>query len=320
MRPKFFKPIYRLGRAAWDSVMRDNVTTSASSFAYYMILAIPPLMILTFMVAALITELTTIETTASLTRQIRLHAPPATRPLLLSLATEALSRVRGGGAPLAILVTSGIALWSGSNAIGALLRAFNVAYGVEETRSFVQRLRLRLILTILIILAVNFGLTALLFGNRLGRALAETFELGARFDGIWSALTIPAGIGAIAMVLAVLYYAGPNVDMSFRWISPGSIIATALWVGSTALFGLYLRVFNTGSAYGAVGSAIVLLVFLYVTGWAFLLGAKINAEVGRRYDSRTIADLATSDKTEAGMRASARRRFRNWLSKGAPHA
>jgi uncharacterized BrkB/YihY/UPF0761 family membrane protein len=61
----------------------------------------------------------------------------------------------------------------------------------------------------------------------------------------------------------------------------------------------------------------VLLLFLYVTGLAFLLGAKLNAEVGKRYDPVLIADLAASDKTATGMRASARRRFRNWLARGA---
>jgi membrane protein len=312
------KRLYPRGRAVWDAVMRDEITTRASSFAYHMVLAIPPLIILTFTIAAVISELTDLDTAASLQHQIRRQAPPATRALLLSLVTEGMGQARGGGASLGIVVTLVLALWSGSNAIAALLQAFNLAYGVEETRGFIQRLRLRLILTILIILAINIGVTALLFGQRVGRSVADAFERGDRFDRIWNALTIPAGIAAIALLLAVLYYAGPNVDLSFRWVSPGSILATALWVGVTALLGVYLRLFNTGSAYGAVGSVIVLLVFLYLTGWTFLLGAKVNAEVGRRYDPRTIADLATSDKALSGLRASARRRFRNWLSKGAP--
>jgi membrane protein len=285
--------VYRRGRAVWDAVMRDEITLSASSFAYHMIFAMPPLIILIVTIAALVSQLTTLDITTTLQRQVRLHAPPETRQILLSVIDQALIRISSGGASLGVIVTTVLALWSGSNAVGTLLRAFNLAYGVEV------------------------AFTAVVFGHRLGRTVADTFALGDRFDRVWNLLTIPTGIVAIVLLLAVLYYAGPNVDLSFRWLSPGSLLATALWLGAAALFGIYLRIFDTGSAYGALGSVVVLLLFLYVTGLAFLLGAKLNAEFGKRYDPVLIADLATSDKTVPGMRASARRRFRNWLARGA---
>jgi membrane protein len=309
--------LYRRGRSAWDAVMRDEITTSASSFAYHMIFAIPPLLILTVTIAALLTRLTSIDVTARLQDQIRDHAPASTRQLLTSIVDQALVRVSSGHASFGVMATLILALWSGSNAVGALIRAFNLAYGVEETRPFVQRARLKIILTLLIILSINVSFAALVFGHRIGHGIAEVFDLGARFDRIWNLLTIPLAIGAIAILLATLYYAGPNVDLSFRWISPGSLLATVLWLGATALFGLYLSIFNTGSAYGAVGSVVVLLFFFYVTGLIFLLGAKLNAEIGKRYDPLTIEDLATTSKSRFNVRASARRRLRNWLSKGA---
>jgi membrane protein len=88
------------------------------------------------------------------------------------------------------------------------------------------------------------------------------------------------------LALAVLYWAGPNVDLPFRWVSAGTIVATVLWLALVAGFGLYMSISNPGSAYGAVGALIVLLVFLNLTGIVFFLGAEINAilysVVGRR--------------------------------------
>jgi membrane protein len=108
-------------------------------------------------------------------------------------------------------------------------------------------------------------------------------------------------------VLAILYYAGPNIEQSFRWVSPGSVLATILWLVATAGFGLYLNVSNPGSAYGAVGSVLVLLFFLYVTGIIFLLGAELNAVLGKRYDPETVQDLATNPKAKPEARERAQR-------------
>ncbi len=115
----------------------------------------------------------------------------------------------------------------------------------------------------------------------------------------------------VALILAVLYYAGPNVDQSFRWSSPGSILATVLWLLATAGFGLYLRVSNPGSAYGLVGSVLVLLFFLYVMGIVFLLGAELNALLGQRYDPKTIRDLATKPEAEPDAQVEARQTLQN---------
>ncbi len=318
--PTYVKRALTKGRAGWDAVMADDIGTSASSFAYHMIFAIPPLIILSVTIAVLVTRLTSIDVTASLKDQIRVHAPRATKELLNSVVDQALGRVSSKGASIGVASTAIVALWSGSNAVGSLIRAFNRAYGVAETRSFIQRTRLKLILTLLVTISINVAFAAVVFGHRIGQRLADTFDLGARFDRLWNLLTWPIAILAIVILLAVLYYTGPNVDISFRWVSPGSVLATTLWLGAVTLFGWYLKVSDPGSAYGALGSVVVLMFFLDVTGFIFLLGAKLNAEIGKRFDPLTINDLATTEKTQSSVRASARRRMRSWLSKGAVRA
>jgi membrane protein len=98
------------------------------------------------------------------------------------------------------------------------------------------------------------------------------------------------------------------VEQSFRWISPGSVLATVLWLAATAAVGIYLTFSNPGSAYGVVGSVLVLLFFLYITGIVFLLGVELNALLGKRYDPKTIRDLATSPEAKPEARALAQER------------
>ncbi|HEY7034039.1 MAG TPA: YihY/virulence factor BrkB family protein [Thermomicrobiales bacterium] len=308
---------YTIGRRAWDAVMGDDITTNASSFAYHTLFAIPPLIILSVTIAALINRVTAVDVTGNLRELIRDHAPGETRQLLNAMVADAIARVGSGGASLGIVVTTLVALRSGSNAAGALIRAFNRAYEVEETRPFIQRTRLKLLLTLLGTLSLNLAFALIVFGHRIGEKAAAVFGFGATFDRVWRVLRWPTAVAAIALLLAVLYYVGPNVELSFRWISPGSALATTLWVATGAAFGVYLRLAHPGTAYGAVGSVVVLLFFLYVTGFIFLLGAKLNAALGKRYDPLIIEDLATGATAKPGARASARRRFRRWLAGGA---
>lgn len=308
---------YRPGRRLWDTVMGDDIGTSASSFAYHTMFAIPPLVLLSIAIAALINRATSIDVTGAFRQLIHDHAPPETRQLLNELVDRAIERVSSGGASAGIAITTVLALWSGSSAVATLIKAFNNAYGVLESRPFVKRVRLKLLLTLLGTITVNAAFALIVFGHRIGEQLADSWGLGGRFDHFWGVLRVPAAVVLIALLLAVLYYLGPNVEISFRWISPGSLLATALWAGASTLFGRYLQLSDPGSAYGALGSMVVLLYFLYVTGFIFLLGAKLNAELGKRFDPLTIEDLATSGSARARIRASARRRFRRWLAGGA---
>ena len=170
---------------------------------------------------------------------------------------------------------------------------------------------LAFLLSLLLALFVNVAFVLLVFGRRIGEWIADMAGLGTAFDVTWNMLRWPISIAAIAVILAVLYYAGPDVEQSFRWISPGSIFATVLWLIATALVGIYLTFSNPGSAYGVVGSVLVLLFFLYVTGLVFLLGAELNALLGKRYDPETVRDLATKPEAKPETRAQAQRRVRH---------
>ena len=107
-------------------------------------------------------------------------------------------------------------------------------------------------------------------------------------------LRAPLAFIFVVLVLALLYYVGPNVKQSYRWLSPGSIVATILWAIAAFGFQFYLRFADPGSAYGALGSIVVFMFFLYVSGIICVLGAEVNAILGEHFDPETIEDLAVA--------------------------
>jgi membrane protein len=295
-----------LGKELIEDFKKDRVTTLAAAFAYHTVFAIPALLILTLSLAALLESVTSVRVTENLREMIQDRAPADTKELLNSIVDNAIAQVSGGGASLGVLLTALLALWSGSNAVNALVESFNLAYGVEEGRPFVRKKLLVLGLTLLLALMINLSFVLLVYGERIGSWIADKAGLGSAFDVTWNIARWPLAIVAISFILAVLYYAGPNIEQSFRWISPGSVLATVLWLVATAGFGLYLRFSNPGSAYGVLGSVLVLLFYLYVTGIIFLIGAELNALLGRRYDPETVEDLATRPDADPEKRPNAR--------------
>jgi membrane protein len=303
-----------IGKELYEEFKRDKVTTLAQAVAYNTVFALPAVLLLMVMAAAVVDRTTSIDVTSHLRQLIQNHAPSSTKELLDNQVDQAIAKVGGGGLSIGILVTAVIALWSGSNAIGSMMDAFNLAYGVEEGRSFVRRKLLTLGLTLLLAVSINVSFALLVFGHRIGAWIADKVGAGSLFNVVWDLARWPIAIIAVGLILALLYYLGPDVEQSFRWLSPGSILATVLWIVVTAGFGLYLRFSNPGSAYGVVGSVLVLLFFLYVTGIIFIVGAELNAILEKRHDPKTIRDIATKPEAKPEARAEARSRERHATS------
>lgn len=297
--------IKRVGKELYAEFGKDNVTSLAAAFAYHTVFAIPALLILTVTIAALVNVTTNVDVTGNLKELIAERAPGDTRVLLNSIVDNAIAKTSGGGATFGVAASALLALWSGSNAVAALIDAFNRAYGVKESRKWVRKKGLTIGLTLVLALFINLAFALLVFGERIGSWIADRAGLGSVFDVAWNLARWPAAVAAVGILLSVLYYAGPNVEQSFRWVSAGSVLSTILWLVATAGFGIYLRFSDPGSAYPFVGNILVLLFFLYVTGIVFLLGAELNALVAKRYDPATIDDLADNPDADLETRLSA---------------
>lgn len=285
-------PPKTLAKRIWGKISEDEITTLSTSFAYHWVFAIPPLLILIVMIAALLNNVSNVPVVENLREVINERAPADTRQLLLDLVNNAVAKVGGNVASLGAIVTAATALWAGSNAVGILIKGFNRAYDVDETRPYVRKKGLAIGLTLVLVLFVNLAFALLVFGRQIGEWITGWVGLGATFDTVWSLSRWPIAILGIMLLLATLYWAGPNVDQPFQWLTLGSLIATLLWLALVAAFSLYLQLSNPGSTYGVVGSVIVLLVFLNFTGIIFFLGAEISAILSRAVNDDTESALA----------------------------
>ncbi len=189
---------------------------------------------------------------------------------------EASSKSLGISAIVALL----FAFWSASRGMSGLITAFNIAYQQQETRNFFK------------FNAIAIGLTiAGLVGGTIIIALVGVLPAAIQFVGLgamvtWIILIVqwPILISVVLLSLAVLYRYAPNRHTAkWRWVSPGALIATVLWLLGSVGFSVYVANFNSYNAtYGSLGGVIVMLTWLYLSSFVALLGAVINAQAERQ--------------------------------------
>lgn len=272
-----------IAKSLFHRFSNDNTTGLASQVAYNLVFALPPLFIFLVTLAALVDHFTGLPIAENLHKAITQHAPADTKTLLDSMVRYAISQTSGAAATTGAVITVILALWGASGGVGTLIQAFNSAYETKDSRSFVRSTLLTLGLTVLMVVVVIVAFVLFIFGHKIGSLVANQVGLGSTFELFWNILRWPVAVILFMFFLALLYYWGPDVKQSFRWVSPGSLVATTLWILAVLGFKLYVTLSNPGSPYGAAGGLIVLLFFLYLTGVILILGAQINAVLQKYY-------------------------------------
>ena len=209
----------------------------------------------------------------------------------------------GGAGVTAFIVGFFAAVWAASGAMGTVMKAVNRAYERPETRPF---WKVRLIAIVLVSLngLVLAGLVVLIvFGGPLGDAIASKAGLGGAFKVVWNVLRWPITFGAVLLFFAFVYYLAPNKPQrNWKWISPGSLVGSLLWLALSALFALYVTFAGSYSkTYGTLASGIILLLWLNYSAFALLYGAELNSELDRQ------ADIRAAGGPDAGLVKPARR-------------
>lgn len=266
-------------RRAIAEALEDRITTISGSLAFHWFLAIFPAAV------ALIGLLGLIGLSPGTLHSI-VHGASTIMPSQTSqILTDAL-RQQPGKATSRLEIVLGIivAVWSATEAMAALQIGLDVAFEVKKDRGFFGR---RAMAVPLLLLTLVLGVSAsslLVLGDPIRSLLPAHFPLVAPAANVaWTAVR---WLGAMVLVMVLLsaYYAiGPRRDrFTWRWITPGSIVATIGWLAASAAFSEYLNHFGHDTkSYGAFADVAVLLLWLYLTGLAVLLGAEINCEVDR---------------------------------------
>jgi membrane protein len=190
----------------------------------------------------------------------------------------------GSASVIAFAVGLAGALWVASGAAGSVIKAVNRAYNCSETRPF-WRLRLIAVLLVLLTgLTTAATLVLIVFGAPLGAAIADKAHLGRAWDVSWAILRWPVTLAALLTFFALVYYLAPNLEVrKWKWITPGAVVGSLLWLVLSALFALYATFSGSYSrTYGALAAGVILLLWLNYTAWAILFGAELNSQVRRQ--------------------------------------
>ncbi|WP_150304936.1 YihY/virulence factor BrkB family protein [Pseudomonas saliphila] len=173
-----------------------------------------------------------------------------------------------------------IALWTSSAGMRSLMNAMNKAYDVTEERPTWKVFLLSVVYTIGIAIVLLLIAALMIMGPQVMEWLAAQVGLQDIVVTIWTWLRLPVAIFLMMLVVALLYYVAPNVEQSFRFITPGSVVAVLVWIAASLAFGYYVQNFGDYDAtYGSVGAVIVLMLFFYISSAVLLLGAEINAVI-----------------------------------------
>ena len=180
---------------------------------------------------------------------------------------------------VAFLVGAAGAIWAASGAMNAVIKAVNRAYEREETRPFWKTRLVAIVLVVLTGFVLAGLLLLIVFGGPLGAAIADQARLGGAFDLVWAILRWPIAFLAILLFFSLVYHLAPNVEIrDWRWITPGALVGSVMWLALSGLFALYTSFSDSYSkTYGALASGIVLLLWLNYSAFALLFGAELNA-------------------------------------------
>ncbi|MFZ0091041.1 MAG: YihY/virulence factor BrkB family protein [Solirubrobacteraceae bacterium] len=277
--------VSELPRPAWGGVLRrtakefsaDHLTDLAAALTYYGVLSIFPMLIVIVSVLGLLGH----GVTQPLIANLGSVAPGPARTIF----TSAIHNIqdRPGTAGVLFVVSLVGALWSASGYVAAFMRASNVVWDVPEGRPFYKTLPVRLGVTLITVILLTLAALAIVFTGSLAGRLGSVIGVGSSAVQIWDIAKWPVMIVFITIILAILYYAGPNVRQpGFRWVTPGGVFAVLGWIVASALFALYVANFSSyNKTYGTLASVIVFLVWLWITNIVILFGAELNAELER---------------------------------------
>ncbi|HEX8772941.1 MAG TPA: YihY/virulence factor BrkB family protein [Pyrinomonadaceae bacterium] len=284
-----------LGKRVWGEVQEDDVFGRAAQLAYYFLLALFPLLLFLTSVIGLVMGSGT-----GLRHKLfnyLSHILPGDAFKLIDSTMFEVSQASGGGK-----VAFGIlaALWAASNGMGAVTQALNVAYDVEESRPWWKQRLTAVGLTLALSILIISALVLVLYGGRIIEHVAGGYGFGEVFTTTWKVLQWPIAIAFILIAFALIYYLAPDLhDQKWTWVTPGSVIGVGLWLLISFGFRLYLNFFDSyGATYGSLGAVIVLMLWLYLTGAAILIGGEVNSEI-----ENAAAKAGVADAKEKGEKA-----------------
>ena len=256
---------------------RDDVPDRAAALTYYGLLALFPGMLVLVSVLGFLGK----STTQHLLNNVGGIAPGGVQSFMRGVIDQV--QGRAGAATVAAVVGIVIALWSASGYVAAFMRAANAIFEVDEGRPIWKTIPVRLLTTLALVVMLVIAAAIVVLTGPVADKVGAAVGMGHAAVLTWDIAKWPVLVLLVSVMVTLLYKATPNVKQPrFRWISAGGILAVIIWIVASAAFAVYVSFSGSyNKTYGGFATAIIFLVWLWLSNVAILLGAEFNAEAQR---------------------------------------
>jgi membrane protein len=272
----------------YHNVQRKHTTQLAAGLSYYFVMSMFPLLIVFAAGVAYLPIPNLFEQALAFAGRF---IPHDSIGLVKAVLRQVITPYRGKFLSFGILGT----IWAASGGFSSMMEALNVAYDVPENRPFWKTRPLAIGLTFLIGILLVIALAVMLVGPNFGGWLAAKVGLGSMFVALWGYMRWSIAIAFAVIAIEFIYFFAPNVQQRFRRTLPGAAVAVGCWIVLSWALGIYFQHFaKLNKTYGTLAAAIALMVWLYWTAFAILLGGEINADLLEEEGGRTNLKQTTS--------------------------
>jgi membrane protein len=259
----------------YGDVVRNHTMQMAAALSYYFVLSLFPALIFLSAVVAFLPVPDLFGQTLSVMSRF---LPPDSMGLVRRVLSDVITPNRGTFLSFGILGT----LWAASGGFSAAIEALNIAYDVRDDRPFWKTRPLAVGLALVTGALLLVALSVMIVGPRFGEWLASKVHLSGLFVFLWPYVHWSIAVGFTILAVEALYFWAPNVKQRFLATLAGAILAVGCWIALSYLLGIYFRHFaNFNKTYGTLGAAVALMIWLYWTGFAMLVGAELNSELAK---------------------------------------
>jgi membrane protein len=262
-----------LARRVYANIWSHDLFDRAAGLSYYFLFALFPALLFITAIVGLLPGPRLIEQLLDYAAQV---LPADAASLLERTLGEVIRGARGSLVSLGMLG----ALWGASSGMVSISKALNVAFNVRDTRTWWRHRLEALALTVGFSILTVVALLLFVFGERIGDAVARGLGVGEAFTRAWNVVRWPALTLCALVGIMLVYQLAPAARQHWRRVTPGAIFALAGWLVASYALRIYVGYFrNYNATYGSIGGVILLMVWLYLSSLALLIGAEINSQI-----------------------------------------
>ena len=260
----------------WRETWKDNIFGRAAELSYYFLFSLFPLLLLLTAVLGYLAA-----TGEQLREGLYAMAARFLPGSAYQVVDQTVREITTGPQLQLISVGAIVAVWSATNAMRSIMDGLNAAYEVREDRPWWKWLLVSIGLTFALAVLSVAALVVLLYGKGIANLLANRFGLSGAFQTLWSLFEWPFIASCVLVAFCLVYRFGPSLAYNkWKWILPGAVVGTALWLAVSFGFRIYLAHFDTyNKTYGSLGAVIILMFWFYLSGAAMLIGGEVNSEL-----------------------------------------